>query len=573
MSAPLEAPDPGLGGAESAVARHSRLQSDEEAQRYHAEGRWGQRLLVDVFDATVARTPDKTAIVEAHRRLSYRELQRQSENLAAALLRLGVRHGDVVAVQAPNWAELPTVHLATNRIGAIFVPLSEGFRERELLHLLAKARVKVLFCPQAFRGFGAAALLAGQRAALPLLQHIVTMRAAAAAGEPGFEAMAQHDGWRATHGAPWLHAQRADADAPSHVMVSSGTTGLPRCSLFSDNNTLVKLLGQYVTAAGVDEHDVAAALAPAGTGATGYNYPILTLLLLGGTSVLLEHWSGKHLDQALALIADHRCTVATVVPAQMAQLVQAGPLPGRDYSALRVVTNAGAKLPPAVAEGMERLFGCTVQGVYGTSEAGATAMTRVDDPVDKRRSTVGRPLDGQELRILDDDDLPVPPGAVGEVCWRGPNKSYGFLNDPAASAAVWGRDGLLDSGDLGRLDDEGYLHIVGRKKDMIIRGGQNVNPGAIEEVLLHHPSVGQVAVVPFADAVLGERIAACVVAKGDKPPALNDLKAFVREQGLAAWHQPELLVLLTELPRNAGGKVDKRALSQLATDASPAVAL
>jgi non-ribosomal peptide synthetase component E (peptide arylation enzyme) len=191
-------------------------------------------------------------------------------------------------------------------------------------------------------------------------------------------------------------------------------------------------------------------------------------------------------------------------------------------------------------------------------------MTSIGDPDEKRRNTVGRPLAGQQVRLLDDDGCEVGAGGIGEVCWRGANKSFGFLNDFEGTAKVWDAEGWMHSGDLGRIDEQGYLSIVGRKKDMIIRGGQNINPGVIEEILLNHPDVAEIAIVPVEDAVLGERIAACVVARSGVRPTLDSLKAFVLERGFAAWHQPELLLTLDELPRNAGGKVDKKALSQSA---------
>jgi non-ribosomal peptide synthetase component E (peptide arylation enzyme) len=549
------------------------LHSDEQIRDFHADGRWGARLLVDHLDARANETPDKIAIVEDRRRLSYRDVVRMSENVAAGLLDLGIGRGDVVAIQAPNWAELPIVHFATDRIGAIFVPLSEGFRDQELRHLLRQSRARVIFCADALRGFWPRDLIEKLRGDLPDLRHVISLRASGDSTACTFESLAESGKWRHEAGRPLFASCRADADAPSHVMVSSGTTGLPRCSLFSDNNTIVKLLQQYVRAARVGSADVAAALAPAGTGATGYNYPILAMLLLGGTSVLLEHWNSNRLDQALELIAANACTVAVVVPAQLARLVQAADLHRYDLGPLRVVTNSGAKLPRSVAESVERLFGCTVQTIYGTSEAGATAMTRVDDTDAQRRNTVGQPLDGQEVRLLDAEGRDVSPGEVGEVCWRGANKSYGFLNDAEGTAKVWDADGLLHSGDLGRLEADGYLQIVGRKKDMIIRGGQNVNPGAIEDILIHHPGVAEVAVVAFEDAVLGERIAACVVAKSGHAPSLESLKSLVRDKGFAAWHQPELLVPMNELPRNAGGKIDKTSLSRTATQACKAQAV
>ncbi|MBN9426952.1 MAG: AMP-binding protein [Burkholderiales bacterium] len=539
-----------------------RLYDEDVGRRHYESGAWTSRLLVDYFDERAAAAPGKTAIVEAHRTWTYHALQRATRNLAASLLRLGVGRGDVIAAQLPNWAELPIVHLAADRIGAIFMPLSEGFREAELSHLLQQAQARVLFCAASLRGQSPLALIERLRPRLPALEHVLAVRAA----EPMacFETLAADERWRAGDGEARLAAARGTADDPSHVMVSSGSTGMPRCSLYSDNNTAVKLQQQYVQAAGITSDDIAAALAPAGTGSTGYNYPILAMLLNGGTSVLLEHWSGTRLQEALDLIREHRCTIAVAVPAQLVKLAGLAGHASGSMPRLRVVTNAGAKLPASVAQAVEQVFGCKVQSIYGTSEAGAASMTSIHDPDLKRRTTVGRPLTGQEVRIVADDGSVLPDGQAGEICWRGSNKSFGFLNDAASTAKVWDAEGWLHSGDLGLIDPDGYLQIVGRKKDMIVRGGQNINPGAIEEVLLEHPSVREVAVVPFDDEVLGERIAACIVA-ADEDLTLESLKALVLARGMAVWHQPELLIRLDELPRNAGGKVDKRSLAALAS--------
>lgn len=539
------------------------LYGGDESAKYYDTGLWGTRLLIDYFDERAKLTPDKVAIVESRRSHTYAEVQRVTKNLAASLLALGVEKGDVVAVQSPNWAELPMLHLATDRIGAIFLPLSEGFREKELLHLLAKAKVRILFCPAELRGEDHLAFMHTIQKFIPSLELVIPMRGRTAQASPSFESMAAHEAWVGRLGEEGLFSMRAGPDAPSHVMVSSGSTGMPRCSLFSDNNTIVKVVQQYQQASGVSSSDIAAALAPAGTGATGYNYPILAMLLHGGTSVMLEHWSGSNVEAALDLIEANACTMAVAVPAQLVKLVNVAGSSTRQLPRLRVITNSGAKLLPQVAEATERLFSCKVQSIYGTSEAGATAMTFIDDSDDKRRNTVGRVLVGQQVQLLDDSGAVVPTGGVGEVCWRGGNKSYGFLNDFEATRAVWDTSGWMHSGDLGMFDPDGYLCIVGRKKDMIIRGGQNINPGAIEEVLLKHPSIKEVAVVGFEDPVLGERIAACIVTD-DKALELGALKTMVLAQGMAAWHQPEMLLRLDELPRNVGGKIDKRSLAALA---------
>jgi acyl-CoA synthetase (AMP-forming)/AMP-acid ligase II len=536
---------------------------DRLCAAFRANGLWGDRLIVDHVDANARSTPAKAAIVDSRETIDYGELVRRSENLAAALKALAIGHGNVVAAKCANWAELPIAHLAANRVGAIFLPLSEGFAEVETLHLLRQSCARIFIA--ATRGaFDVRKFLAKYRRKLPHLTQVLVLRDDPGDNELSFDAIANDDGWRVRHGLEYLAGARSEADAPSHVMVSSGTTGLPKCSLFSDNNTIVKVLLQYCrSVADVTSADVAAALAPAGTGATGYNYPILAPLLIGGTSVMLEHWDGNRPQDALRLMERHACTYAVVIPTQLTKLIAVPDLGNFDLSRLRLITNSGAKLPAPVAERAEALFNAKIQSIYGCSEAGAATMTSVRDPRDKRINTAGRALLGQELVVRDDAGNPVGKNAVGEVCWRGANKTYGFLNDPEGTEAVWDASGWLNSGDLGTIDDEGYLRIVGRKKDMIIRGGQNINPRAIEEVLLRHPAVVDVAIAPVPDAVLGERVGAFVVGRPSGSLSLEEVARFVQEQGLAKWNRPELLFLVDDLPRNAGGKVDKALLLKL----------
>ncbi len=543
-------------------AMQPKLHSQEQSAGFHEAGLWRDKLIVDHVDGHASTQPDKVAIIDSRGAYSFATVQRRSENLAAALVAMGVGHGDVIAARAPNWAELPLCHLAANRVGAIYLPISEGFGEAELSHLLRGSRARVLLTN--FSGdFDIAAWLAEARHKLPNLAHVVALRASAQIADCSFDDLVSAEAWRESNPG-MLTRTRASPDDPSHIMTSSGTTGMPKCSLFSDNNTLVKVLLQYCGGiARLTPDDIAAALAPAGTGSTGYNYPILAPLLLGATSVMLEHWSGREPEAALKLIERHRCTFAVAVPTQIAKLITVPDIDSYDLDALRLITNSGAKLPAPVAERAEALLGCVIQSIYGSSEAGAITMTSVTDPREKRMHTAGRILLGQELEIRDEAGVPLGVNQVGEVCWRGPNKSYGFLNDPEGTRAVWSETGWLASGDLGVLDGEGYLRIVGRKKDMIIRGGQNINPRVIEEILLRHALVADVAVVPVPDSVLGERVGAFVVPAAASHPSLEALARFIVEQGIAKWNQPERLFLIDELPRNAGGKVDKAALARM----------
>jgi acyl-coenzyme A synthetase/AMP-(fatty) acid ligase len=403
---------------EPKLSTQPRLHSEAARKAFHDAGLWGDKLIVDYIDEHARRTPGKAAIIDGRETITYATLARRSENLAAALKTMGVGAGEVVAVRAPNWAELPLAHLAANRIGAIFLPLAEGFAEVEMRHLLRRSRARILLAASGRGACDVRAFLAAHHSDLPALKQTVVLRGAPVGDELSFDTLADDDGWRGACGPEHLAGSRPDPDGPSHVMVSSGTTGLPRCSLFSDNNTLVKLLLQYCgSVAQVTSTDVAAALAPAGTGSTGYNYPILAPLLVGATSVMLEHWSGSRPEQALRLIERHACTYAAVVPAQLAKLVAVPNLHDYDLHHLRFITNSGAKLPPPIAEAAETAFRCKVQSIYGCSEAGAVTMTAMTDPEEKRLHTAGRTVPRQEFVISDDNGNPAGADRVGEVCW------------------------------------------------------------------------------------------------------------------------------------------------------------
>jgi non-ribosomal peptide synthetase component E (peptide arylation enzyme) len=343
-------------------------------------------------------------------------------------------------------------------------------------------------------------------------------------------------------------------------MCSSGTTGVPKASLWSANDMIAFLVHQTAPALELNSDDVAGAIAPAGQGSTGYIFPILMPLLVGATSAMLEDWKPQ---PALDLIVRERCTYATAIPTQLVMLLDLD-LEAVDLSAFTRFNNAGAPLPPLVAEEIERRMGCRVQNVYGTTDGGVPTMTTVADPDWARWNTVGRVCDGEEIELRAPDGTVVAPGESGEVFWRGANKTWGYLNQPDYDDANWDGKGWYRSGDLGSFED-GYLRIVGRAKDMILRGGMNIFPFEVETVLIKHPAVAAVAIIPVPDDRLGERACAVVVPAGE-PPMLNDLANFLDAQGLAKFKFPEQLVLVDELPTNPGGKVDKGQLQQLVAE-------
>jgi non-ribosomal peptide synthetase component E (peptide arylation enzyme) len=320
------------------------------AEEFRRRGWWEGRLIVDYVDDHALRTPHKVALVDSRGALTYGDIRARTRNLAAALLELGLQPGDVVAVQAPNWSELVLAHLALDRVGMIFVRLHDGFREHEMRHLLALSNARAIIYPPSFRGFDHRALLAHIQPILPKLRHHIVLRAEPAAGEHGFDALAGDGGWEARRGPDFLERHRPSSSSPLEVMVSSGTTALPRCSLFCDDAMLHLIRHQYgQQSCRLTEHDVAVSIAPAGTGATGYIFPIVTPLLFGAKSVLLERWDGNDPGLALDLMEEHAATYVVLFPTQLGKLVAAQRERPRHIPSLRFISNAGAKLPDSVA--------------------------------------------------------------------------------------------------------------------------------------------------------------------------------------------------------------------------------
>jgi non-ribosomal peptide synthetase component E (peptide arylation enzyme) len=540
------------------MALNTPLTSSALAAQYRAEGFWKDQTIYEKFRAAADKYPHKTAIIDGPRRFSYDELSRIVDRVAGNLLDLDIPSGAVIAVQSKNAAELPIMHFAAQRIGRVYMPMHDSWRDVEVEHALQRSQASVVVIPGVYRDFDYRAMIAEMRERLPNLRHVFVLD-----GKPGSfrdfaDLLEPHQRTPAE-----LDDERPDADAPASLILSGGTTSLSKISIWSSNNVL-NMLQRYVETSGFCADDIAAAIAPAGTGATGYLYPILTTLLQGATSVILPRW--KDPEEAIDLIVRHACTHATGIPTQLTLMVpgleQRSPA---DFASFKVFTNAGAPLTASTAESIERLMGCKVQTLYGATDAGTPTMTSIYDSEEKRRTTAGRVVRGCDCQLWDSNGKPVAPGEAGEVVWRGPDKSYGYLGDDAATANAFTADGYYKSGDLGQFDADGYLRIVGRIKDMILRGGRNISPRTCEEPLMKHPAILDVAITAMPDPVLGERACAFVMLKQGCTLTFEQMIQFLTEQKIAVWQLPERLEIVDDMPRSTGAKISKKDLTAMVT--------
>jgi acyl-CoA synthetase (AMP-forming)/AMP-acid ligase II len=529
-----------------------RAMTPELTGPYYERGLWRPETLCDLLDAHVRRTPGALAVADQHERLTYAEFAERSAAFAGWLISRQIQPGSVLAIQTGNRVSLALAHFACSRADLVFVPLSTHWRRTEMESLLRRSGVSVLILPPATGQTDFLATVDAMRGDLPRLRFV--------GGTDGLAADFDFDTALKTGPGAWHLAGQGrprHPDDPRFITITSGTTDTPKMSQWTDNN-LSFLLRDYAEAVGMGPGDVAAAIAPASTGATGYLFPVLAPLLCGAGAVLLEDWAPA---AALDLLEAERATHAAAIPTQLVRMLQDPRIGARDFTAVRVITSAGAPLTPDTAEQTEERFGCAVTTVYGSTDGGVITVTRTTDPVARRRTTVGRPIPGGEVVLRDPLGEPVPAGTAGEVTWRTPTKSFGYLNDDERTGAMFRGDGWFYSGDLGSLDEDGYLAITGRSKDLIIRGGQNISPLEIEQIVARHQAVSEVAVVGIPDPVFGERTCACVVLRpGVAGLVLDELTGYMRAQEIAPYKLPERLEIFAELPRTAGGKLSNVTL-------------
>jgi non-ribosomal peptide synthetase component E (peptide arylation enzyme) len=520
-------------------------------------GIWKDQTLWQRFHAVAGRLANKTAYVEKTRTHTYGQVAELVENLAGNLLNLGLQPGQVVGIQCKNAIELVLVNLACSRVGQLFLPLHDSWREVELGHLLALGKVTTLVIPGLYRDFDHGKMIEELRPQLPDLRHVYTLEPSAC-DFPSFAELLRPSGKSRAE----LDARTPDPDVPGNIMLSGGTTNISKMSRYSANNLLVML---DCVARGIDfnENDVACAIAPAGTGATGFLFPILMPVLHGATSVILERWGDP--AEAVDLVVKHRCTYPVGVPTQLTLMIpHIEKRDPHDFDSVRAFFSAGSSLPYDTGFKIETLMGCAIQTAYGTTDAGVPVCTGIRDPQEERLRSVGRVLDGFECELWDPATgtrLQPGPGVSGEVVWRGAGKSWGYLGPQELTDNAFTSEGWFKSGDLGEFDHDGYLHIVGRSKDMILRGSRNVFPRTIEELLIKHPAVLDVSVAAMPDPVLGEKACAFVVLRPGATLGFDEMVEFLKEQKIAVWQLPERLELMDELPRGVGGKVLKARLT------------
>ncbi len=519
---------------------------------YRANGWWTDRCFADVLAQRAAQHPDREAISDARRRITYGGLWAEVRRFAEFLRRQGIRRGDVVTLQLPNRIEFPIVFFSLELIGAVANKISADFRAVEVEYILRFSSSKAYVCAGAFKGFDYLEMIRRMRPALADLDLVVCVDDVDAPDVKSFAAVLGET------------PEIADADrvamTPFDVMrmcFTSGTTGNPKGVLHCMNTTLGT--GEIVNRQlRVTEDEVMLVYLP-----VGLNWGYLTLVqsvLAGSRAVLMERFSG---EGALELIERERVTYIPTAPASIVAMLNAPSLGARRLDSLRIVITGGASAAVETIRAFQAaLPHAKLIELYGMLETGFHTFTRITDDPLKVNGTVGRCVDEMGVRIIDDDGNDVPHGEIGEIAAIGPSVHIGYLNNEAANRESFTADGWFRTGDLGQFADaDGNVRISGRKKEIINRGGKKYFPREIEELLYEHPKILQAAVVGAPDPRLGERNCLCVVLKDGESLTLDEVVAFLKGR-VADYKLPEDVVVMPELPMTPTGKIRRPELLQ-----------
>lgn len=527
-----------------------------------SEGGSEVRTLYQVLKETAQAHPQRPAVIFQGKRLTYQELLARVDRLAAGLVALGVNPGDKVGIWMSNVPEWIEAYFAISRTGGVVVPMNTRYKTHEVRYILGNSEAVAVFLPGEFLDIDFIGMLSQVRGELPRLKEAIVVAGSAPGMRSYEEVLALGDDERAREEL----ARRADSISPTEcafILYTSGTTGQPKGAMLSHHN-MTENARQIMDVLQVTPEDVFLLAVPF-FHCFGCVMGILGAVSRGAAVVPMPVFKAP---ESLELVQRERVSILYGVPTMFVLWLEEyrkAKAEGRAYdlSSLRTGIMAGAPCPVEVMRGTMEELGCNVCIAYGLTEASPViTMTRFDDPLEKRVETVGKPLPGVEVKVVDDARRELPPGEMGELACRGYNVMLGYWKKPEATRQAIDEEGWLYTGDLAVIGPEGYVRIVGRKKDMIITGGFNVYPAELEELLYTYPAVHTVAVVGVPDEVMGEVGMAFIIPREGAEISPQEVVDFCARQ-VAGFKVPRYVVVTQEFPMTPSGKVQKFKLREL----------
>jgi len=525
---------------------------------YFAKGYWTKETTSQIWDKNAELYPDKEALIDSRNRLTWAQVKQRSDRLALGLLELGYKKDELVFMLLPSCNDSFIFRLACEKASILCMTSLMTLREAEIEHILKHFEVAGIAVPWKFRRFDYSKTIDDIRAELPALKHLFISGDEVPPNALSLEQMEQQPVEK-NYPPDHLDKTRYAAAEVSVIGTTSGTTGLPktaehmiatRMALGEAYHLMPKLTGDDVVLNVIN--------AVAGLGAAFcYSLP-----REAAKTVLLEVWDAK---DALKLIQKERVTLLLTTPAQLAMLVRDPELSQYDTSSLRCVCSSTSPMTYEIAVESEEKLGVPVLNTYGTFDGGGISKTTIDDDAETRRRTVGKLHWGNDVKLLDDEGNEVPPGQDGEFYFRGPSTTAGYFRNMEQTLETWGalgKEGWFRTGDQARIDEKGNIVLTGRKKDMIIRGGQNIYPSEIEGILFMHPKVRQAALVGMPDPIMGEKACAYISLMEGEYFTFEEMIAFLKTKKMASYKLPERLEIVSELPMRDSQKVAKASLRE-----------
>ncbi|RLA17123.1 MAG: cyclohexanecarboxylate-CoA ligase [Gammaproteobacteria bacterium] len=537
------------------------LLTPERLESNRSAGYWTDRLLTDYLDDTVARVPDRVAIVDnnsergSRLQLTYGELSEQVDRIALGLDRLGVGVADVVAFQLPNWWQFVAIHLACVRLGAVGNPLMPIFRQREMGFMLKFAEAKVVIVPEQFRGFDCPAMIQSISADLSDMQHLLVI---GSDGNGSFEQQLLQPGGDAQ---ALYKARGQDANRVMQLLYTSGTTGQPK-GVMQTSNTLIYGTREYMNGLQFGSEEICLMASPMAH-QTGFMYGMMLAIMLGRPLVLQDIWDA---DRAWQIIREEKVTFTMGATPFLSDLAGS---PQRELchdGTFRTFVCGGAPIPEVLLEQVNSL-GINAYAGWGMTECGVITLSKPGDSEAKILGSDGSALPGAAVKVVDESGATQPAGVEGDLLVSGGANFVGYLKRPEAYGHD--ADGWFDTGDRAVMDGDGYIRIAGRTKDIIIRGGENIPVAEVEGLLYRHPAIADAAVVAMPDSRLGERGCAFVTLKPGQNFDFKAMQAYFDAEQMARQYIPERLEILELMPRTATGKIQKFQLREQAQSLRP----
>ncbi len=523
---------------------------------YTSKGYWQKTSLSGLWDRNAQDYPDREAISDSKNRLTWKEAKRWIDRIALGLQEAGIKRDELVVIQLVNSVELCLCRVACEKAGILCAPVLRTFRERDIEYILKYTGAAAIIIPDEFRGLNYPEMIEAIRPGIPALRKVFVAGRKIPQWSISLTEIIQQP-LEDRYPEDYLGKMGYKPVEVSLINHTTGSTGFPKFAEYSAAARFIFGKGA-IDVLHLDGHDVLAALSPAGGGP---NVPVyFGAPQVAAKVVFLERFEA---EDALKLLEKERITVACGVPAQMALIMQNPHLDRYDLSSVRAWWCTGAPLPYQLGKEFEEKTKIKVLNAYGGVDFGGICCADIDDPLDVRLLTVGKPQGWTEVKLVDDAGHEVPTGEAGELWGRGPGCSAGLYRDPEGTRQSWTSDGWFKTGDLCKYDRQGNLVIVGRAKDIIIRGGWNIYPKEIEDILITHPKVQDVAIVAMPDPIMGEKPCAYIVPKQVQEFTLAEMISFLQGKGIPSYKLPERLEVMDKLPMVADGqKVDKKLLRQ-----------